>query len=97
MQGMQYLIIYALMIAILIYLFMVIPGKKKHKQKQEMLKDVAVGDTVITMGGIIAKVLEREEDTLILELMENSDCRIRVLVYAVQQIARKEAALSDNG
>ncbi|MGL5515080.1 MAG: preprotein translocase subunit YajC [Sporomusa sp.] len=93
MQGMQYLIIYALMMALLFYLFMVIPGKRKHNKKQEMLKDVAVGDTVITMGGIVAKVLEREQDTLILELMENRDCRIRVLIYSIKQIAKKGEAL----
>lgn len=94
------------MIFVLIYLFMVIPGKRKHKKKQEMLKDVAAGDTVITMGGIVARVLEREEDALILELMENQDCCMRVLIYAIQQVTKKAARensekdtqeLSENG
>ncbi len=64
MQGMDYIIIYALLILLMSFFFIVLPNKKRHKRVQEMHKSIRAGDTVITIGGVIATVIELEEDTL---------------------------------
>lgn len=83
---MQIVGLYSLLILALCFVFVVLPGKRKHKKMQAMHKAIRPGDTIITMGGIVATVLEREEDTLVLQLLEDKECYMRVLTYAVQQI-----------
>ncbi|HBG9887460.1 TPA: preprotein translocase subunit YajC [Clostridioides difficile] len=50
------------------YFLMIRPQKKKDKQLKEMRSSLSVGDKVITIGGIVAKV---EDDVVILELGPN--------------------------
>jgi len=94
MQEMNYIIIYALLILMMSFFFIVLPNKKRHKRVQEMHESIRAGDTVITIGGVIATVIELEEDTLILRLLEDKECYMRVLIYAIQQIKNNEEHLS---
>ena len=43
------------------------PQKKKDKELKEMRDTLAVGDTVVTIGGIVANVAKIEEETIIIE------------------------------
>ena len=87
---MEVVVIYFLLIAVMMIIFIVLPGKKRQRQKHEILKTIAPGDTVITIGGIVAAVVAREENTLILQLNENSDSHIRILQEAVQGVSHKK-------
>lgn len=82
-------LVYALGIFILMYLFVVVPGKKKNKKMRIMHDSIKVGDEIITIGGIIGIVLERNNDEIILKINEHG-VTMRILVYAVQSI-RKES------
>lgn len=53
------------------YFLLIRPQKKKDKQLKEMRQNVAVGDKVTTIGGIIANVAKVEEDFVVLELGPN--------------------------
>ncbi|MEE0452010.1 preprotein translocase subunit YajC [Peptacetobacter sp.] len=81
-------LVYALGIFVLMYLFIVVPGKKKNKKMRMMHDSIKVGDEIITIGGIIGVVLERNDDEILLKIDEHAN--MRILVYAVQSI-RKES------
>ena len=52
-----------------IFYFMIIrPQQKKQKETKLFLEAIKKGDTVVTIGGIHAKVYAIEGDTLVLEL-----------------------------
>lgn len=53
------------------YFILIRPQKKKEKQLKEMRKNLAVGDKVTTVGGIIANVAKVEENFVVLELGPN--------------------------
>ena len=53
------------------YFLLIRPQKKKDKQLKEMRQNIAVGDKVTTIGGIIANVAKVEEDFIVLELGPN--------------------------
>jgi len=53
------------------YFLLIRPQKKKDKQLKEMRQNIAVGDKVTTIGGIIANVAKVEEDFVVLELGPN--------------------------
>ncbi|SFE20175.1 preprotein translocase subunit YajC [Peptostreptococcus sp. D1] len=53
------------------YFILIRPQKKKDQKLREMRDSIEKGDTVVTIGGIIAKVTRVEEDKIILELGPN--------------------------
>ena len=51
-----------------VYYFLLIrPQKKKDKELKEMRDSLAVGDTIVTIGGIVANVAKIEEETIVIE------------------------------
>lgn len=59
------------------YFLLIRPQQRKAKDHQEMLKKVAKGDTVITSGGFIGKVIKVVDDNeLQVEIGENVKVRL---------------------
>ncbi|MBK6525942.1 MAG: preprotein translocase subunit YajC [Crocinitomicaceae bacterium] len=63
--GMQTLIMFGL-IAIVFYFFMIRPQMKKNKETRKFRESLAVGDKIITAGGIHGKVLELNDTTVVI-------------------------------
>lgn len=82
---------YAVIIFIAMYLFVYIPNKKKQRKMQELHQSVAPGDTVITIGGVVGIVKEKEEDYVTLVIDKERDVTMKVVLYAVGQIKEKAA------
>lgn len=60
--------IYALLFGAL-YFFFIRPQKKKKKAEDEMRKSVQIGDEIITIGGIVGRIvaIKEESDSFVLE------------------------------
>ena len=70
------------------YFLLIRPQQRKAKEHQEMLKKVAKGDTVITSGGFIAKVIKVVDDNeLQVEIGEN--VKVRVLRSGIADVRAK--------
>ncbi|RRD63356.1 preprotein translocase subunit YajC [Fretibacterium sp. OH1220_COT-178] len=82
-------ILYVLGIFLLIYLFSILPAKRKHRRIRAMHDAVKAGDEIVTLGGIIAEVQSRDGEEVELRI-NGSGTTMRVLIYAVQSI-RKSA------
>ena len=54
-------------IVVVMYFFMIRPQVKKQKDEAKFRAEIQKGDKVITLGGIHAKVLEINEDTLLVQ------------------------------
>ncbi len=80
---------YAVILFVAIYLFVWVPNKKKNKQMREMHASIAPWDTVITIGGIIGTVKERDENTVTLITDQEKEVTMKVLLMAVSQIKEK--------
>ena len=50
------------------YFVLIRPQKKKEQKMNQMRNSIEKGDTVATIGGVIAKVAKVEEDRIILDL-----------------------------
>ncbi|MBQ3377400.1 MAG: preprotein translocase subunit YajC [Synergistaceae bacterium] len=82
-------ILYVLGIFVLIYVFTVIPAKRRNQKVRAMHDAVKAGDEIVTVGGVIAEVVSRDGEELILKI--NSDGTLmKIIIYAVQSI-RKSA------
>ena len=90
--GSMGLIIMVLMFAVL-YFVMIRPQKKQEKKDAEMRQNVAVGDEVSTIGGIIGKVVSINDETFVLETTKDKT-KIRFLKGAVRSVDVKAADLA---
>ena len=60
-------IILMLVMVVLMYFTMIRPQKKRQKEEQEMRSSLEIGDEIITIGGIVGKVVTIREEDLIIE------------------------------
>lgn len=58
------------------YFFMIRPQNKRQKEIQNFRKNLAVGQEVITAGGIYGKVKEIEDSVVVLEIASGVKIRI---------------------
>ena len=56
-----------LLIVVVFYFMLIRPQKKKEKEVQKMRSDIQVGDEIVTIGGIIGRVVSMREDTLVID------------------------------
>jgi preprotein translocase subunit YajC len=78
------------MVAILgvFYFFMIRPQQQKQKDHQKMLSQVSRGDTIVTNGGLIGKVVRVVDDNeLLVEVGEN--VKVRVLRQGLSDVRSK--------
>ncbi len=70
------------------YFLLIRPQQRKMKEHQEMLKKVGKGDTIITNGGLIGKVIKVVDDSeLQVEIGEN--VKVRVLRTGIADVRAK--------
>lgn len=51
----------------LMYFLMIRPQKKRQKEEQEMRNALEIGDEIVTIGGIVGRVVTIRENDLIIE------------------------------
>jgi preprotein translocase subunit YajC len=70
------------------YFLLIRPQQKKAKDHQELLAKISKGDTVVTHGGLIGKVVKLTDDNeLLVEVGEN--VKVRVLRGGIHDIRTK--------
>lgn len=70
------------------YFILIKPQKKKEKETRNMLNSLAVGDEIVTIGGVHGKVVKVKEETVTIET--GSD-RVKIVFErgAVSRITKK--------
>ncbi len=70
------------------YFLLIRPQQRKVKEHQQMLGKVVKGDTVVTQGGLIGKVVRVVDDNeLLVEVGEN--IKVRVLKSGLSDVRAK--------
>ena len=87
--NMPMLIMVVIMFAVF-YLFVIRPENKKKKKTEEMRNSLALGDEIITIGGMIGKIVQITEDTITFETGEDR-VRIQTKKWAISTTAKMEA------
>lgn len=69
-----------ILIFVVMYFLMIRPQQKKQKEHRAMLEKIAVGDEVITNGGLLGKVTKVSESYLHLNVSANKDTSHEVII-----------------
>jgi preprotein translocase subunit YajC len=81
--GLQLLISLGLMVVIF-YFLLIRPQQRRVKQQRDLVGSLAVGDEVVTIGGMFGRIMEMDDETVTLDVGGGS--RIR---FVKQAVARK--------
>jgi len=60
-------ILYFLFFIVIMYLIIFLPQKRRDKKTREMLNSIQVGNDIITIGGIVGKVINIKDDEITIE------------------------------
>ncbi len=82
-------IAYIVALFAIFYFLFIRPQKKKDKQLKEMRDTLAVGDTVVTIGGIVANVAKIEEETIVIEFGP-SRTKMPIQKWAIGSVQQKK-------
>ena len=77
-----------LVIGVLFFFLLILPERKKQKQRTKMLEALKKGDRVMTTSGIYATVVSATQDQVLLQVADN--VRLRFTRSAVQSVLEPE-------
>ena len=66
-----------LLLFVLLYFLMIRPQQKKQKEQRDRLSALAVGDEVLTAGGIVGKITKVTDNFITLEISEGTEIIIQ--------------------
>ncbi len=70
---------------VIMYFVMIRPQRKQEKEQNDMRNNLAVGDEITTIGGIIGKIVSIKEETCVIET-SHERTKIRILKTAVSRV-----------
>lgn len=86
-----------LILMIVIFYFLLIrPQKKRDKEVQKMRENIEIADEIVTIGGIIGRIVSIKDDTIVIETAGDRS-KIRLARWSIQQnITATERAAQEN-
>jgi preprotein translocase subunit YajC len=83
------------LIFIIMYFLILRPQQQQARRKQEMLKAIRRGDTVITNGGIVGKVTKVVDDSEV-ELQIAEGVKVRAMRSLIAEVRTKAEPVAAN-
>lgn len=90
--GVVGMVIWMVVLFVFMYFLMIRPQKKETQKKDLMLKELAVGDTILTTSGFYGTLIDISDDTVIVEFGSNKNCRIPMQKSAISAVEKPEEA-----
>lgn len=92
-----------LILMIVVFYFLLIrPQKKRDKEVQKMRENIEIADEIVTIGGIIGRIVSIKDDTIVIETAGDRS-KIRLARWSIQQnitaterVAQEQAANKEN-
>jgi len=72
----------------IMYFLLIRPQQQRMKQHKQMVENVRRGDTVVTAGGIVGRVVKvKDDDEILIEIADNT--QVRVLKSTLSDVRAK--------
>lgn len=82
------MLVYIVVILAMMYFFAIRPQKKQQKKHEDLMSTLAVGDYVLTSGGMYGTVIDITDDMVIIEFGNNKNCRIPMQKSAIVEVEK---------
>ena len=83
--GTLVMVLMLVVMFVVFYFFGIRPQKKQEKEANNMRNNLAVGDEVTTIGGIIGKIVSIKDETCVIET-SHERTKIRILKTAISRV-----------
>ncbi|QCX32800.1 preprotein translocase subunit YajC [Caloramator sp. E03] len=94
MQGGVNILLWVLIFGVF-YFFLIMPEQKKQKKLKNMIEGLKIGDNVMTRSGIYGKIIDMNENSIILETGPDK-VKISMAKYSVSSVFEKEENKEEN-
>lgn len=68
-------LLFPLLILVVFYFFLIRPQQNREKQRRNMISELKKGDRVVSAGGIHGTIIKVEENSLLVEVDQNTKLR----------------------
>lgn len=69
---------------VVFYFLLIRPQQKRQKEHKNMVADLAKGDEIVTMGGILGKIMSVDENFITVEVSQGTELQVqRVAIQAM--------------
>ena len=83
--GMGMTLVYIVLMIVIFYFLLIRPQKKREKQARLMLNEMRPGDEIITIGGVMGRVVSIKEESVLIETGADRT-KIRYEKSAIKQV-----------
>ena len=94
-DPMNSLLFYMLMMVVIFYFLVIRPQSSRAKQHRELIDKVRRGDTVITAGGFIGRVIKAADNSDEVEVELSDQMKVRVLKSTLMDVRAKGEPVKD--
>ena len=77
-----------ILIFVAFWFFLIRPQKKKDQKVAEMRRNVSVGDEIVTIGGVVGKVLSVKDDAIVI-YCGSDKTKMEFKKWAVSEVTKK--------
>lgn len=77
------------------YFFLIRPQKKKEREVQDMRNGIKVGDNIITIGGIVGRVVQVKDDVLVIET-SGDKAKMEIMKWGINSVLQDRKDLKEN-
>ena len=84
--GPQHIWSGVLIFIVLFYVLMISGNRKEKKKRREMLENVKKNDRVMTIGGVIATVVNVKDNEIVLKVDESTNAKVTFVRSAIQKV-----------
>ena len=93
MNAILALVIQLLPFILIFYFLLIRPQKKQQKQISDMLSSLKNGDEIVTVGGIVGKIVRIKDDDIIVETgFKQTPVQIKLQKAAVGKVLKSAQA-----
>ena len=91
--SMVNLVITTVIIMVAFYFILIRPQSKKQKEEENMRNNLEIGDEIITIGGIVGRVVSINDDTESMGIETGADrTKIRIKKWALSSVVTEKKA-----
>ena len=77
-----------IILILIMYFLMIRPQRKKDKAINEMRRGLTVGDEIVTIGGIVGKIVKTKDETIVIQVGSDK-VKMEMMRWAVSSVTKE--------
>ncbi|MBO8161541.1 MAG: preprotein translocase subunit YajC [Thermosipho sp. (in: Bacteria)] len=94
-SGLFQMLFLLLIFFVMMYFLVILPQKRREKQFKQMIASIKRGDTIVTSGGVVGKVIDVKNDTLKIKTANTTELEISK-AFVAKVIKNKNGKSTEN-